>query len=115
MLDGQQIANPAGWLVLVTYRRAIDEQRARSRDGQRADPAGRAVPPQREPEATLGLAGNGDLADAIDDRELLRQLFEGLRCRLSPEEREAAVLCYLHGLTRTEARHDASADGACAG
>ena len=32
MLAGDtEIANPAGWLALVTYRRAIDEHRARLR------------------------------------------------------------------------------------
>ena len=31
VLDGQEIANPAGWLVLVTFRRAIEEQRDRAR------------------------------------------------------------------------------------
>jgi DNA-directed RNA polymerase specialized sigma24 family protein len=34
MLDGQvEIANPEGWLALVTYRRAIDEHRSRTRAG----------------------------------------------------------------------------------
>ena len=31
ILSGREIANPAGWLALVTYRRAIDEHRARWR------------------------------------------------------------------------------------
>src|SRR5271154_1045084 len=30
MLDGQEIASPAAWLTLVTFRRAIEEQRART-------------------------------------------------------------------------------------
>ncbi|HEY4823955.1 MAG TPA: hypothetical protein VIH49_02810, partial [Solirubrobacteraceae bacterium] len=29
VLEGQQIANPAGWLAVVTHRRALDERRAR--------------------------------------------------------------------------------------
>ena len=33
----------------------------------------------------------------------LRQLFEGLRGRLDAREREAAALCYLQGLSRSEA------------
>src|SRR5437588_11966471 len=41
VLDGHQIVNPAGWLVLVTFRRAIEEHRARRRagapDGARSD------------------------------------------------------------------------------
>src|ERR1700716_4074986 len=32
-LEGQRILNPAGWLSVVTFRRAIDEHRARSRLG----------------------------------------------------------------------------------
>ncbi len=28
VLDGEQIENPAGWLVRVTFRRAVDEHRA---------------------------------------------------------------------------------------
>src|ERR1700689_4971674 len=31
VLEGQEIANPTGWLVLVTFRRAIEEHRARTR------------------------------------------------------------------------------------
>jgi DNA-directed RNA polymerase specialized sigma24 family protein len=31
VLEGQEIANPAGWLALVTYRRALDEHRTRMR------------------------------------------------------------------------------------
>src|SRR5664280_1356512 len=31
VLDGQQISNPAGWLTLVTFRRAIEEHRAHTR------------------------------------------------------------------------------------
>jgi hypothetical protein len=44
-----------------------------------------------------------DLAAELDDRAQLRALFEGLRGRLSGREREAAVLCYLQGLSRAEA------------
>ena len=39
----------------------------------------------------------------MDDRAKLRSLFEGLRGRLNDREREAAVLCYLQGLSRSEA------------
>ena len=31
-LQGQRILSPAGWLVVATFRRAIDEQRARARE-----------------------------------------------------------------------------------
>ncbi len=40
VLQGQEIVNPAGWLVLVTYRRAVDEQRARARAERRCEAVG---------------------------------------------------------------------------
>ena len=81
-------------------RRAIEEHRARRRialegaiaAGARARGAGGAR--QR---------GTADLAAELDDRVVLRQLFEGLRARLSAREREAAALCYLQGLSRAQA------------
>jgi RNA polymerase sigma factor (sigma-70 family) len=89
ILEGQEIVNPTGWLVLVTYRRAIEESRSTSRlqghDGELAQ--------ECEP----------DFARELDDRMRLRQLFEALRGRLSGREREAAVLCYLQGLPRAQA------------
>jgi DNA-directed RNA polymerase specialized sigma24 family protein len=88
LLDDQDISNPAGWLVVATYRRAIEEHRARMR-----------FRPETEPTS----APERDLAAELDDRIRLRQLFEGLRGRLSARECEAAVLCYLQGLTRREA------------
>ncbi len=84
---GEEVANPAGWLTVVTFRRAIDEHRSA--------PAGRA-PAER-------AASEPDLAAELDDRARLRQLFEALRGRLNPRECEAAALCYLQGLTRAQA------------
>ena len=86
-LDGREIANPSAWLALVTFRRAIEEHRAQ------IGAQGRCAPPPRE----------CDLAADLDDRVRLRQLFEGLCARLSGREREAATLCYLQGLSRSEA------------
>jgi RNA polymerase sigma factor (sigma-70 family) len=95
MLDGAtEIDNPEGWLALVTYRRAIDEHRARLRAVAAHDP--------HEPAHDAG-APERDLADELDDRARLRQLMEGLRGRLSPRERQAAALCYLQGLSRADA------------
>ncbi len=88
ILSGEEIANPAGWLVVVTHRRAIDELRALMR-------ASRAAPGPGALER--------DLAAELDERGRLRELLEGLRTRLSPKEREAAALCYLQGLTRAQA------------
>jgi DNA-directed RNA polymerase specialized sigma24 family protein len=105
-LAGQQIANPAGWLVLVTYRRALEEHRARAR--LRIAP-GRGTPATDEAgsldadAACERLGVEPDLAAGLDDRLRLRALVEGMRGRLDEREREAAALCYLHGLSRAEA------------
>jgi DNA-directed RNA polymerase specialized sigma24 family protein len=103
VLEGQEIVNPGGWLALATFRRALDEHRARER-------AGRLVRAHEERDAHVRrAAGDGwsaeerDLASALDDRTTLRQLFEAMCVRLSAREREAAVLCYLQGLSRAEA------------
>ncbi len=98
VLEGQQIANPAGWLVLVTFRRAIEEQRARCRahrGGERSGGLVRAgttvapaAPTRRDGDAASGP--ERDFAAELDDRVRLRQLFEGLRGRLDAREREAA-------------------------
>jgi RNA polymerase sigma factor (sigma-70 family) len=100
LLAGQEIDNPAGWLVLVTFRRAIEEHRARQRAPSECGPAATSAVAAR---AEQECARERDLAAELDDRIRLRQLFEGLRGRLSAREREAAVLCYLQGLPRAEA------------
>jgi RNA polymerase sigma factor (sigma-70 family) len=100
-LEGAHIDDPAAWLVLVTFRRALDERRARARGGELLDVA---VSTPRAPAGVDAVATRElDLAEELDDRRRLRQLFEGLRGRLGEREREAAVLCYLQGLTRAEA------------
>ncbi len=94
---GEEIANPGGWLTVVTFRRAIDEHRSAPgrRPGERA-----AAEPALEVERA---ATEPDLAAELDDRARLRQLFEALRGRLNARECEAAALCYLQGLTRAQA------------
>jgi DNA-directed RNA polymerase specialized sigma24 family protein len=98
VLDGQDIASPAGWLVLVTFRRAIEEHRAR---GRATNGAGHMADDDGERMETFGE--ERDLAGELDDRARLRELFEGMRGRLDAREREAATLCYLQGLSRSEA------------
>jgi DNA-directed RNA polymerase specialized sigma24 family protein len=103
MLAGEEIANPTGWLALVTFRRAIEEHRSRRR----------SYPTEGmgEPDGFHGAAGadarelvqERDFAAELDDRTRLRQVFEGLRGRLSERELQAAALCYLQGLSRSEA------------
>ncbi|MFZ2050668.1 MAG: sigma-70 family RNA polymerase sigma factor, partial [Solirubrobacteraceae bacterium] len=88
IIGGEEIENPAGWLILVTYRRAIDEQRTRRHAGQLHPDAAVADP---------------DFAAELDDRLKLRRLIEGLSVDLSERERQAAALCYLQGLTREQA------------
>jgi RNA polymerase sigma factor (sigma-70 family) len=94
LLEGQQIANPAGWLAVVTHRRALDERRARRG----------TVPVALDDECgPVTAAREHDLASELDDRARLRALLEALRARLSERERQAAALCYLQGLSRVEA------------
>jgi DNA-directed RNA polymerase specialized sigma24 family protein len=104
LLEGQEIASPTGWLALVTFRRAIEEHRALGRARCASSRAGAG---ESEPDALGGTGGDGagqpDLACQLDDRVKLRQLFEGLRARLSKRELEAASLCYLQGFSRSEA------------
>src|SRR5271154_6302975 len=104
VLDGQEIANPTGWLTVVTFRRAIEELRA---DRHIDHGHGRRTPAAGEPGSSADCAWDPaeepDLAAELDDRMRLRHLFEGLRGRLSGREREAAAFCYLQGLSRSEA------------
>jgi RNA polymerase sigma factor (sigma-70 family) len=90
VLEGRQIVNPAGWLAVVTYRRAIDEHRARGPSAPEGLPVERAQDER-------------DFAAELDDRMKLRSLLEAMRVRLSERERQAAALCYLQGLSRAEA------------
>ena len=103
MVEGQEIANPTGWLALVTYRRAIEEHRSR----RRVYPtSGVGEPDGLHGGRAVGAADGTlehDFAAELDDRIRLRQVFEGLRGRLSAREQQAAALCYLQGLSRAQA------------
>jgi hypothetical protein len=83
-------------LVLVTFRRAVDESRTAHRV-RVVEGEGMGSFPQRLD------ASPPDLAAELDDRAQLRHVFEGMRAGLSPRECEAASLCYLQGLSRAEA------------
>ena len=91
VVEGQEITNPAGWLVVVTQRRAIEEHRVAHNS--------ELVDPMRLEERAL----EPDMAARIDDLSRLRHLFEAMSARLSGRECEAASLCYLQGLSRAEA------------
>jgi DNA-directed RNA polymerase specialized sigma24 family protein len=109
VLDGEEILNVAGWLALVTYRRAIEEHRGRARvrcagDDLDAFPGARGgLSSSVASGGETAASRERDFAAELDDRIRLRQLFEGLRGRLSVREQEAASLCYLQGLSRSEA------------
>jgi RNA polymerase sigma factor (sigma-70 family) len=103
VLEGEQIASPEAWLALVTYRRALDEHRARIHIARPALDSTRESDSADHPGGENARTVERDLADVLDDRLRLRQLFEGLRARLSEREQQAATLCYLQGLTRAEA------------
>jgi DNA-directed RNA polymerase specialized sigma24 family protein len=102
ILEGGEIENPAGWLVVTTFRRAIDVHRSCGPPIERRAAAADAGSSAARWERDDG-SGEDDLAAALDDRLRLSQLVEGLQSRLSPREREAAALCYLQGLSRSEA------------
>jgi RNA polymerase sigma factor (sigma-70 family) len=95
VLEGQQILNPVGWLTLVTYRRAIDEHRARG--------CRRETPLQETSRGAAEAQRQRDVVTELDDRARLRALLESWRLRLNERERQAAALCYLQGLSRAEA------------
>ncbi len=101
-LDGEEIEDTVAWLVLVTFRRAIEEHRARGRRQRLQEQMRTEVVCASEAPGRDRGAG-GDLAAELDDRMQLRQLLEGIRGRLSAREREAAVLCYLQGFSRAQA------------
>jgi DNA-directed RNA polymerase specialized sigma24 family protein len=111
MVGGETIANPSGWLVIVTFRRALDEHRTRRRDHAGAEAPGGDVEnsgsaasrAHTRARARVRDAAERDIAEELDDRRRLRQLFEGLRGRLTTRECQAAALCYLQGLSRAEA------------
>jgi DNA-directed RNA polymerase specialized sigma24 family protein len=96
VLDGETVESPSGWLVTVTFRRAIDEQRAAARVGVLEGEDMGTFPGRMDARAP-------DLAGELDDRARLRQVFEGMRATLSKRECEAASLCYLQGLSRAQA------------
>ncbi len=107
MLAGEQIDSPPAWLVTATFRRAIEEHRSRRRSYP-TQGVGEPDGFHRGPGAgggagTLEHAIEHDFAGELDNRIRLRQLFEGLRGRLSEREQQAAALCYLQGFSRAEA------------
>ena len=92
VLEGAEIDSPVSWLVAATFRRAVDEHRVRRSESARADRVAEARAP-----------GAFDHAAEMDGRIRLQQLFEGLSLSLNERERQAAALCYLQGLSRSEA------------
>lgn len=87
----EQIENRKGFLVTVTYRRALSERRAVRLE--RATDAAELAEIGVEP----------DLDARLDAEMQLRHFAQGLRARLDERELRAATLCHLHGLSRPEA------------
>jgi RNA polymerase sigma factor (sigma-70 family) len=98
LLEGREIDSPASWLVVVTFRRTVDEHRAHRHTTPEPDPAGAVA----RSSFGHGLPAGRDLAEELETRIRLEQLLEGLS-RLSERERRVASLCYLQGLSRAEA------------
>lgn len=92
LLAGERIANPVGWLVVVTERRAREELRAR-----------RKVVIVEEELDGRGAQSHRDQEGALESRRKLREVFQGIALSLNPLERRAVALCYLQGLSRAEA------------
>jgi RNA polymerase sigma factor (sigma-70 family) len=90
MVAGEEIHSHAGFLVEVTYRRAVDELR-------------RARPDERAELDDARLSGGDDVVERLDDRRMVRELVAALRDELDERERVAASLCYVHGYSRAEA------------
>lgn len=88
---GVRIASLSAMLVEVTWRRAVEIYRGMRR-GEHAD-----VDIERH-------VVEDDLDQRLDDQAKLRRLLGRVRGRLSPQERQAISLCWLHGYTRPEAR-----------
>lgn len=99
MLAGEQIDDVAAWLTVVAFRRAIDELRARGRQS-RALHAREGLELAPDPMPSWGIA---DFAGELADRARLRHVLEAFNVGLSARERQAASLCYLQGLTRSQA------------
>lgn len=102
VLADEQVLNPTGWLVHVTFRRAIDEYRARLHE-DRGELAPDTIVAMTVGSTSRPKTVQPDLAGEIDDRDRLRHIFEALRGRLNPRECQAASLCYLQGLSRSQA------------
>ncbi len=93
--DGREtVGNPCGWLVVAMERRAIDELR-------RMKPERYTGLPEDLEHLAEGVV-EVDFAGRLDDLDRIRQWRSGLRLRLSKRERQAAVLHFVHGLSRIE-------------
>ncbi|HVV91611.1 MAG TPA: sigma-70 family RNA polymerase sigma factor [Solirubrobacterales bacterium] len=89
--EEEPVENPKGFLVTVTYRRALSERRAVRLE-------------QATDVAELAAVGVEPDIDARLDAEMqLRHFEQGLRASLDGRELQAATLCHLHGLSRPEA------------
>lgn len=89
--EDEEVENRKGFLVTVTYRRALSELRAahleRTTDAVEL--------------AEIGV--EPDIDARLDAEMQLRHFVQGLRAQLDERELQAATLCHLQGLSRPEA------------
>jgi RNA polymerase sigma factor (sigma-70 family) len=90
IIQGRPVTSLAGLLFTMVHRRAIDIYRAKQ-EGRRVEIDLEAQPVDAE------------IAEQIDDQEMLTRLLDRLKDRLNDKERRAVTLCALHGYKRPEA------------
>jgi DNA-directed RNA polymerase specialized sigma24 family protein len=90
IIQGRPVTSLAGLLFTMVHRRAIDIYRAKQ-EGRRVEMDLEAQPVDAE------------IAEHIDDQEMLTRLLGRLKDRLNDKERRAVTLCALHGYKRPEA------------
>jgi RNA polymerase sigma factor (sigma-70 family) len=90
LTEGVTIENTGGFLVLVAYRRALDD-------------VSRQAPLRTGLSDAEDHAVEDETVQRLDDRRRLREFVEAMRDELDERERTAASLCYLHGYTRPQA------------
>jgi DNA-directed RNA polymerase specialized sigma24 family protein len=88
--EGVSIDRPVGYLIVLTYRRGIDEAR-------KAKPGKRATPDVIEKIGT-----SQDLATTLDDRASIASFQEAMSEVLTDKEHAVIVLCVFGGFTRPQ-------------
>jgi RNA polymerase sigma factor (sigma-70 family) len=93
LLDGEEVPNPAGFLVTVVTRRALDAKR---RQTVRGEVATYEVDEQN-------VASESDFAAQLDNAATIRRFVEGAKAHLSEREAQAVALTQIFDYTRPKA------------